>query len=365
MIWFILKTYILFIFLQFVLIGNCAEVSFLERVGVIRVLDPPMYFAQSDVYEKLLIATFGKFHGLPSFEHSAGLILIDVSNPQKPVECPRYFSAEKNAYAMDDGPHYSSQIVWPHVYLCGENQLEILRVDDPYAVELIGIYNPEGLIMTGGDLKIVGQKGLLNHGWYAEILDLQNPIAPKRIGGIQLPANRYIDTLWDGEQWAYLVLGSGQHFWDISDLKLVILDLTHINQPTIAQTIPLPDASPLIKRGRYLYMSSLEDGVLKLNVFDCINPLAPIKIDSQNVNFRFGSLVPFGDLFLLHEGNTGLLRIIEWNDLYPKVLHQESFSYTLPVWNGEHLFTFTKLLGALYIFRIPETSAASFFTLYK
>lgn len=193
-------------------------------------------------------------------DFSAGMEIIDVSDPSNPVLLGQY-----------DSPGYAwgVAIAGNFAYLADEaTGLIVLDVSDPSGPERIGGYNTSGSafsVSLVGSLAYVadGEAGLI-------ILDVSTPATPHRVGSLRLPGE--VRQVVVSGNYAYLADRTLDGTdWSIGALH--VIDVSDPTAPTLAASFATRGQTWTLDRaGDFVYL-----GADELEVIDVRNPAQPLR----------------------------------------------------------------------------------------
>lgn len=166
----------------------------------------------------------------------------------------------------------------------------------------------------GFAVQVAGSKAFVGMTTTLKTIDVSNPANPVETGSTSLPT-------------AALVL-SGNVLFDVTgDGRLLALDVSNPNAPTIIGTAALPVPGVTMRLvGTVLFVA---DGPAGLFIFDVSNPAAPKKLSQLSLATPVWDVAPAGNLAFLAADDAGLVIIDISNVLQPKQISQT----TLESWN--------------------------------
>lgn len=188
---------------------------------------------------------------------TAGLQIVDVSNPASPVSLGTFDSA---GMAMD------IQLIGSRGYLAdGDQGFAILDLTNPSNPTLLGAYNPGVFCVSA---KVVGNRAYLACGDAGlHIVDISDPANPVLL-------SQFLPDADDPFLWASKLQVVGNTVYLASGL-LAIVDVTDPANPVALRLLREGYAADCEVVGNRLYIAAGGEGVL---VFDVATPSAPVRL---------------------------------------------------------------------------------------
>jgi hypothetical protein len=193
-------------------------------------------------------------------QHDHGLKIIDVTDPDNPVEAKTvYFGSGYCESVANDGCYIYTGVFYLTTY--------VLDVTDPYNPVIISQMNS-----TANDLFVRGNYlygQAAGSGLY--IYDISDPTNPVRVG--RLIKNNYLFYVAVKDNYAYLC----------GEDKLFVIDISNPATPFEAASLVIggQSADPAFI-GNYLYIGSDEQGLCVINIEDPTNPSIETTIPIDN-----------------------------------------------------------------------------------
>lgn len=310
---------------------------------------------------------------------SAGVIFVDVSNPDNPVNLAQYYANEINPYAPDGAPIYSLAHKENALYLTSESGVEILDVSDPASPRCVQIYNSNDRSMSGGRMIVNGDYALLAPHTVQpegiEILDIHSPFAPVRIGFAAL-GKFVFQVLWDGGAYAYILIGNrdiGGDMYYTEKHQLVVLDLTDKQQPRIASKLPIEGTWGINKMGEFIYASApIASQNQIIHRIDVSDPEHPRIVETLSVDYAPAQLTSIGDFYAGDDLYDGGIDICQIKEGFP-LLIQRAFpaqGFQTVSCYGQYIYALHNLYSSyslesqlqLQIYKLTDVSAIKGFT---
>ncbi len=304
--------------------------------------------------------------------YSAGISLIDYSDIRNGKEAAVYQSSEhRNNYYPDANPIYNSQAKGNHVYLTAENGLEIVNIQDPYNPFLEATYKPEGYEMYGGYIYIRDNTALLipyldMKASKIELLNIEDPTAPKRIGILDFGSNFISELIWDNDSYIYILGGVGDHDWDITSRVLSIVDVFSEEAPKIVNSIFAMNAKSIGKIDEHLYINNLITNYEpnKSEIYDLSDPASPMKIFETDLNYYFNNMIPFDEYYVSKTWRDKIV-VYEMDGLIPREIYVWKGRNSHMVVRDQYIFTLSGPSSsssyAIYVYELKAPSYVSFF----
>lgn len=331
-----------------------------ESIASLPIDDPPGTFTDLLRHESALILV-GGYPKDPVWEYSARIILYDVSDPYGPWEIARYDSSKEGGYTVDDSPIYKAGLAWPYLYLPAENRLEIVDLRDTANPSLAGTFNPPGMQIQGGTIYFAGNKAVFAPRFKKQLyfLDASNPVDLQILSHLNIPAPNIVRIVWDGGQYAYLLIAEGDHAisWGWENFQLLVLDLSDLNTPRIVKTIPMNKVMGVTRVGHTLITSQMsyytfDSKTIYLQVYDLSDPTAPKQLPPMSFSYCPEELIPVKNLYAATDPYWGGIGIYRWDGFNLRHLVQEDreTGYPCLVVDGNYLYAVRGLEKSLYVF---------------
>ncbi|WP_169816857.1 LVIVD repeat-containing protein [Kangiella sediminilitoris] len=260
--------------------------------------------------------------------NDAGLIVIDVSNPEKPKKMGSWWDSTcSESVTIDNQIAYLAH---------GDQGLEILDVRDPNDPSVIKHFSAAGRVRgvdTQGQLAFVanGYRGLKivdvsNHanpvdlselktyraldvdvaGPFAHVaddwagyklIDISNPKAPKLVAELDTPG--YAEDIFVLQNMVYIADGEG---------GLRILDLSDPSSPKEVSSVPVEGgyAYEVYVAGDFAYLAAGEAGLLEINVSNPKRPIVYSQYKLDNKKFEVRGVAVEGSRVYVAGGYTGM-----------------------------------------------------------
>lgn len=248
---------------------------------------------------------------------SAGLIIVDISDPSSPSQVGTYPTTAKVTYVTLHGRHaYISD---------GTNDVVILDITDPTSPSFVGSYSAAN---TSRGIAVRGNVAYVAWGGDGIIaLDVSNPASPALLDSYDTPGFAY-DVAVDGD---HLFVGDGSS-------GLLILRIHDADTLSYASGENTPGtAQEIIVSGDYAYLADRSGGVRVIDISDLSNP-APagsltVADDARGIDVA-------GDLLFVADDNAGL-QVVDIRDPLNPVIANTILTPGPAVsarWDGELVF---------------------------
>ncbi|MGA1790078.1 MAG: SBBP repeat-containing protein [bacterium] len=195
--------------------------------------------------------------------YTAGLTILDVSNPEDPI-----FKGSYN----NGGTVGRVFVAGNYAYVCtsSPNRLDIVDVSDPANPRLEGYYNMPDVAWG---VEVVGDYAYVDSGAAGglQIIDVSNPASPVFVGWYDTPGNAFkeLDVL---NNYAYV---------PDCEAGLQIIDVSNPDSPTLIGSYDTPsELHKLFIRGNYAYLDDYNSG---FHVLDISNPASPSEVYSYDI----------------------------------------------------------------------------------
>jgi len=203
--------------------------------------------------------------------------VVDISNPSAPTALGQYPEYSGGGWGRD------LQVVGTNVYACGGFGLRVIDVTDPQNPVEIGSYDPPS---SSQGVAVVGNYAYVAAGAYGlYILDVSTPSAPSLVGVYDTPG--FANAVAPYGHFAYVAEGSG----------LLIIDISVPSAPTLAgsyaTTHPAMRVALMIG---YTHISAyVSCGYGGLEIVDVTSPSNPSWVKSQDTPGYARGLDIWGD----------------------------------------------------------------------
>lgn len=272
----------------------------------------------------------------------AGLQVIDVSDPRKPVEVGYY-----------DKPGLGAEDVFVsgrYAYMAdGDAGLRVIDVSNPARPTEVGYYDTPGytsaLFVSGGYAYVAdhdngpGVRGL-------RVIDVSNPRKPIEVG--------FLDA-GDGSD----VFVSGRYAYVVGALGLGVIDISNPKNPKVVGVchITLLAARGVFISGRYAYVAARSEG---LRVIDVSDPTCPRPVGHCITPYEAVQVFVSGSFAYVVAAEGGLRVIDVSNPSEPR----EVGYYNANQFKGHGIFVFGRYVYAatqhgLLILRFAGTSTTN------
>ncbi len=227
-------------------------------------------------------------------DSSAGLRIVDVSDPANPVEIG----------ALDTtGRTYDVQVLDNLAYVAdGRDGLKIVDISDPFApVEVGAVDTPDLAWSVAVELPYVF---VADRDGGLRIIDASDPAQPVEVGSLDTP----------GQAVDVLVRGNVAYIADFSG-GLRIADVSDKANPTDVGAMQLASAPyGLAADGNFLYVADGQDG---LHILDISVPADPVEVSSQSTSGLARNVALMGGFAFVTADVAGLHVIDVFDPLQP------------------------------------------------
>lgn len=339
------------------------DAPLLRKINTTDMGNLPPYFGGDFVHDSTLIHVGGwATRGMKVTAYS-GLIFFDISNLSNIHEITRYQSEQTGFYGVDDGPDYLADMKWPFVYLPAENQLEIVDISNPSVPVLVGAYPG----IHGGVVLVQKRRALLVSRFTSaiELLDVSDPAQPTKLSSASLPGSM-VKIIWDGGNYAYLLIVAGSHFWEGWATYFSVLDLSNPSQIQLISTIETPNANGFNRIGSCLFVNITPINLSiprHIQVYDISNPSSPVMKEDYQADYSPNTLIPVGEYYIGTDGYSSGLGVYDLDGLFLNQIDCEKSgkTYSFPVWNGKNLFVLHPVTQEISVYETLFPSKISFF----
>ena len=189
---------------------------------------------------------------------SAGLRIIDVTDPENPVETAQYVTDGDAARGIS--------VVGSYAYVVADMSLRIINVSNPASPVEIGYYGVVGIqsVTVSDNHAYIGTGVIMGGDGGFRIIDVSNPASPTEVAIYE--ADEVINDITIRGNYAYLVGGT---LWDGPD-NLHIIDVSNPETP-IALTVHSGGAFGIDVSGSYAYIVGFTLRII--DVSDVLNPV--------------------------------------------------------------------------------------------
>jgi hypothetical protein len=257
---------------------------------------PKLIAAEPLRYGAERVRVEGHFVYVAGVANDAGLIVVDVSNPRKPMKVGSWFDTTcSESVSIDNNIAYLAH---------GDQGLEILDLSDPSTPFVTEHFSAAGHVRAVG---IKGQIAFLANGYKGvKIVDISDSGNIKTLSELKTYRALDIDVVGDyahvADDWA------GYKLVDISNPKAPKL-ISSFDTPGYAEGLHATE--------RFVYIATGEGG---LRILDLLSPVSPQEISSVKLDgYAYGVFVQ-GSYAYLAAGKGGLVVIDVSNPSAPKIM---------------------------------------------
>jgi len=219
--------------------------------------------------------------------HSAGLQVIDISDPTNPTLVGSYNTPDR-AYAVAVSGNYA--------FVTDVSVLQVIDISNPTIPMLVGSCNTPGLgVAVSGGYAYVASGGSL-----LQIVDISDPANPSPAGSYTTPDN------------AYSIAVSGNHAFVADDMAgLLVIDISDPTNPSFSGSFDTSGyAYGVSVSGDYAFVA---DDLAGLQVVDISDPKAPTFGGNCNTPGRALGVTVAGDHAYVADEDSGL-QVIDISD---------------------------------------------------
>jgi hypothetical protein len=182
-------------------------------------------------------------------DYGAGLQVINVSDPANPTLAGTYDTPDVSYGVVVSGDH-----AYVAVYNAG---LCVIDISDPTNPALAGTYDTPGHaegVAVAGDYAYVA-----DHEIGLQVIDISDPTNPVLAGAYDAPFHSYYYEVAVVGDYAFVAVGSGLQIMDISDPA---------NPTPVGEFDTRPNARAVAIAGNYAYVGEYDHGVEIIRVFE-------------------------------------------------------------------------------------------------
>ncbi len=241
--------------------------------------------------------------------HMGGLYIIDVSNPQNPVEAGRYVPDSASRPYVND-----VKVVGNYAYIAvtymykPDKEVEVLDVSNPSSPTLVGAYQDtsdnvyfEYLYVVDSLVYVVGQYYNLH------IINFKNPSAPTLVGKVQIADYSHYD-IFVANDYAYVAC---------NDWGAQVVDVHDPSNPQVLSTVsPSGDVYGVFVSGNKLYTASTGG---HLTIYDVQDPAHPTQLSSLGFSDNANGVLVSGNYAYVADHTAGLYVVDVSNPELPVV----------------------------------------------
>ncbi len=220
-----------------------------------------------------------------------GLRIIDISDPEAPIEAGFLYEPHLLDVALSGGYAYTS---------IGGEDLRIIDIADPGWPVQVGAYWPEvgssAVAVSGNYAYIMSGEWMANAGFF-QIINIEDPALPYETGKISTP--NYGNNVEVQGNYAY-----------VANYGLSIINIENPEIPSLISFQVLEDLYDLAVSGNYAYVADGNAGLRILNISD---PISPVQEGYYNTSGHIVDVEVSGSYAFIAAEQSGFL--ILQNDL--------------------------------------------------
>lgn len=242
--------------------------------------------------------------------HKGGLYIIDVSNPQTPVEIKRYVPQDslRVPYVNDVKIVGNYAYIAVTYYYSSLTEVEVLNISDPSSPVLVGAYQDtsghsyfEYLYVVDTLVYVLGQYPHL------VIINFKNPAHPVRAGDVQISGYYHYDIFVSGD-YAYV---------SCNEYGAQIIDVHDPTNPNVLNTLtPSGNVSGVFVKLNRLYTASTGG---YLTIYDIQDPAHPSQLSSIGFGDNANGVLVQGNYAYVADHTAGLYVVDVSNPELPVV----------------------------------------------